>query len=132
MLRKLEQMILKLLKTEFFRFALVGVIATVIHYGLYLLLKSIVSVNVAYTIGYIISLACNFVLTAKVTFRTGVSAVRGIGFALSHAVNYCLHIVLLNLFIRVGVPSGLAPIPVYCIAIPVNFLLVRTVFRHLH
>ena len=131
MLQKLVQMIIRLLKTEFFRFAVVGVIATAIHYGLYLLLKSVVNVNIAYTAGYIVSLVCNFVLTAKVTFRTGVSALRGVGFALSHAVNYCLHIVLLNLFIRLGVPSGLAPVPAYCIAIPVNFLLVRTVFRRL-
>ena len=128
---KLKRIIGRLLESEFVRFAIVGVIATAIHYGVYLALKIVIGVNVAYTIGYIVSLACNFFLTAKVTFRTGVSAQRGVGFVLSHAVNYLIHIVLLNLFIRLGIPSGYAPIPVYCIAIPVNFILVRTVFRRL-
>lgn len=121
----------KVFGSEFVRFAAVGVIATAVHYGLYLLLKLFVGVNMAYTIGYLVSLGCNFVLTAKFTFRTGVSALRGTGFVLSHAVNYCLHILLLNLFLKLGVPSGIAPVPVYCIAVPVNFLLVRTVFRKL-
>lgn len=128
---RLKSLVTDLLRKEFIRFAIVGVVATGIHYGLYLLLKLFIGVNVAYTIGYVVSLACNFVLTAKVTFRTDVSALRGVGFILSHAVNYCLHIVLLNLFLKIGVGSSYAPIPVYCIAISVNFLLVRTVFRKL-
>lgn len=131
MLYKLRHLLSRLLGMEFVRFAIVGGIATAIHYGIYLLLKLIISVNLAYTAGYLISLACNFFLTAKVTFRTGVSPLRGAGFAASHAVNYLLHMLLLNLFIRLGVPSSLAPVPVYCIAIPVNFILVRTVFRRL-
>jgi predicted histidine transporter YuiF (NhaC family) len=49
----------------------------------------------------------------------------------SHGVNYVLHMILLNIFLRIGIPSSFAPIPVYCIAVPVNFLLVRTVFRKL-
>lgn len=132
MLYKFRHLLSRLLGMEFIRFAIVGVIATAIHYGIYLLLKLLITVNLAYTAGYLISLACNFFLTAKVTFRTGVSPLRGAGFAASHAVNYLLHMVLLNLFIRLGVPSSLAPVPVYCIAIPVNFILVRTVFRRLH
>lgn len=119
----------KLIKIEFIRFAIVGVIATLIHYGLYLVLKQLINLNVSYTAGYLISLACNFFLTAKFTFQTEASVRRGAGFIISHIVNYLLHMVLLNLFIKAGVPSSYAPLPVYCIAIPVNFLLVRTVFR---
>ena len=125
----MKKMLKRLLKSEFIRFAVVGVIATGIHYGLYLLLKLVINVNLAYTLGYLTSLACNFWLTARFTFKSGVSALKEVGFVLSHAVNYLLHIGLLNLFLKMGIPSSLAPIPVYCIAIPVNFLLVRTVFR---
>ena len=119
----------RLIGIEFVRFAIVGGIATVIHYGIYLLLKLVIDINVSYSIGYIISLLCNFYLTAKFTFKSETSVKKGAGFIASHVVNYLLHIFLLNVFISIGIPSSLAPIPVYCIAIPVNFLLVRTVFR---
>ena len=126
---KVQNLISKLLKVEFIRFGIVGVIATAIHYGLYLLLKELIGLNVAYTIGYLISLACNFLLSARFTFKADASVRKGIGFIASHVVNYFLHMLLLNLFIRAGIASGTAPIFVYCIAIPVNFLLVRFVFR---
>ena len=119
----------RVLKIEIIRFGIVGLIATAIHYGIYLLLKQVIEINISYTIGYIISLACNFYLTARFTFQTKTSVKRGAGFIASHVVNYFLHLVLLNLFVKIGISSTYAPIPVYCIAIPVNFLLVRTVFR---
>lgn len=119
----------RLLKKEFIRFAIVGAIATAIHYGIYLLLQMVIEVNIAYTLGYLISLACNFVLTAKFTFRTSASVGKGFGFIASHGINYLLHMGLLNLFIYLGMNPATAPIPVYCIAIPVNFILVRTVFK---
>ena len=40
-----------------------------------------------------------------------------------------LHIGLLNTFLWLGLSKTLAPIPVFAIAIPVNFLLVRFVFK---
>jgi len=38
-------------------------------------------------------------------------------------------VLLLNVFLWMGVPNKLAPIPVLCIAVPVNFLMVRYVFK---
>ena len=111
------------------RFAVVGVIATAVHYGVYLLLQNIFSKTIAYTIGYIVAFVCNFILTCVFTFRKKASTKRGIGFGLAHLVNYGLHVTLLNLFLWIGLSNKLAPIPVFCIAVPVNFLLVRYVFR---
>ena len=54
----------------------------------------------------------------------------GLGFCFAHAFNYLLQLALLNLFIYIGIAAWLAPVPVYCIAIPTNFLIVRYVFRH--
>lgn len=110
---------------EIFRFGIVGIIATAIHYGIYLLLNLWLNVNLSYTIGYGISFICNFLLSNYFTFKTKPSAKKGLGFAFSHAINYGLQIVLLNSFIWIGVSEGLAPIPTWCITIPVNFLLVR-------
>lgn len=114
---------------EAIRFCIVGVLATIVHYGIYLLLKGVINVSVAYTIGYVISFIGNFVLTNVYTFKTQATAKKGIGFVICHVINYLLHIGLLNGFIWMGVPSSLAPIPVYCIVVPVNFLLVRKVVK---
>ena len=108
---------------EAIRFCIVGVLATIVHYGIYLLLKGVINVSVAYTIGYVISFIGNFVLTNVYTFKTQATAKKGIGFVICHVINYLLHIGLLNVFIWLGVPSSLAPIPVYCIVVTGKFLL---------
>ena len=116
---------------EALRFGIVGVVATGLHYGIYLVLLAWMNESLAYTIGYVVSFVMNYYLTAHFTFRKKSSVKNGIGFVGSHAVNYVLHIVLLNVFIGIGISERLAPIPVYCIAVPVNFMLVRLVFKRL-
>ena len=116
---------------EIVRFGIVGIVATGVHYGIYLLLLPLVNESAAYTVGYVLSFVLNYYLTARFTFKRRRNVKNGIGFIGSHAVNYLLHIILLNVFIGIGVSVQLAPLPVYCIAVPVNFLLVRLVFRKL-
>ena len=116
---------------EILRFGVVGIIATVIHYGIYLLCQMVMPVNVAYTIGWIVSLGCNFYLSSRYTFRRDMSAYRAGGFVGSHVVNYLMHMGLLNLFLWVGVGQVYAPLLVYGIVIPINYLLVRFVFTKL-
>lgn len=120
-----------LLSAEFIRFAVVGVIATGIHYGLYLLLDLFIPANPAYAAGYAVSFVFNYLLSALFTFRRKASLANGVGFGFSHLVNFALHMLLLNAFLLLGVKESLAPIPVYCICVPVNFILVRFVFRRL-
>lgn len=117
---------------EIIRFCIVGGLATAVHYGIYLLLQLWIWTWLAYTIGYVLSFLMNYMLTNYFTFRTKPSVQNGIGFVISHAVNYGLHIGLLELFLWLGVSDVWAPIPVYCIVIPVNFLLVRFVFKNLN
>lgn len=119
------------ISAEFIRFAIVGVIATGIHYGIYLLLDCVMPPNPAYAIGYIISFFCNFYLSSRFTFKKKASVKKGVGFGASHLVNFALHMGLLNLFLFLGVGEAWAPIPVYCICVPVNFILVRLVFNKL-
>ena len=110
---------------EVLRFAVVGVIATLIQYGVYFGLVLWLIPTFAMTIAYAVSFAFNFVASTRYTFRVKASARRGAGFALSHAVNYVLQMLTLNLFLWVGVPKQWAPIPMFCICVPVNFVLVR-------
>ena len=121
----------KVITSEFIRFVIVGLLATAIHYGVYLLLDRVIPANPAYAAGYVISFFCNFILSSRFTFRKKASVKKGLGFGLSHLVNFLLHMLLLNLFLHLGVRESLAPIPVYCICVPVNFLLVRFVFNKL-
>lgn len=114
---------------EAVRFGLVGSLATLLHYGIYLVLQRFIQVDLAYTIGYLISFIANFYLTAYFTFRSAPSWKKLFGMGGAHAVNYLLHISLLNLFLWIGISKPLAPIPVFAVAIPVNFLLVRFVFK---
>lgn len=115
---------------EFVRFGLVGGFCTALHYGIYFLLQLAINVNLAYTAGYLLSFVANFYLTAYFTFGSVPSWKRLFGMVGAHGVNYLLHIVLLNLFLRIGIRQELAPLPVFAIAIPVNFILVRFVFKH--
>lgn len=128
---RLKQLLSSTITKEFLRFAIVGVVATGIHYGVYLLLLRWLKVNVAYSFGYVISLCCNLLMTSFFTFREKITWKKTLGFLASHGVNYALHIVFLNLFLYLGVAERWAPIPVYCIVIPINFVLVRTAFKKL-
>ena len=118
---------------EFIRYVIVGTIATGLHYGIYALLvmldSSLIWSNVAYSIGYVLSFIANFYLTSYFTFKTNPTWAKLGGMVGAHVVNYGLHMLLLNLFLLVGVPEKIAPIPVFCIVIPVNFILIRFVFK---
>ncbi len=116
---------------EILRFGIVGVVATVLHYVIYWILQHWINVNVAYSIGYFLSFIANYFLSAQFTFREKTTTRNGIGFAGAHLFNYLFQMVLLNIFLWLGVSKALAPLPVYCIAVPVNFILVRTVFKKL-
>ncbi|MDE6799369.1 MAG: GtrA family protein [Phocaeicola sp.] len=115
---------------EFVRFGIVGVAATATHYGIYYLLQPYINVNIAYTTGYALSFIANFYLTSYFTFGAKPSWKKLMGMGGAHLVNYLLHIVLLNLFLFIGITKTWAPVPVFVIAIPVNFLLIRFVFKH--
>ena len=110
---------------EVLRFGVVGVLATLIQYAVYWVLIHWLNPSLSMTIGYIISFAFNFLASTRYTFRVKTNARRGAGFALSHGVNWLLQMLTLNLFLWLGVSKQWAPIPMFCICVPVNFLLVR-------
>lgn len=110
---------------EILRFAIVGIVATAIQYAIYLLLNMWMHPALSNTIGYLVSFAFNYVASTRYTFRVESNARRGAGFALSHVVNYSLQTILLSLFLWLGMAKWMAILPVFCICVPVNFILVR-------
>jgi putative flippase GtrA len=115
---------------EIIRFGVVGCVAVAIQYIVYWLLLFVMPYNAAYTIGYIVSFMVNYLLTTSYTFKTKRSKKTGVGFIGCHVVNYLLQTFLLNVFVYFGCSDTLAPIPVFAICVPTNFLLVRMVMKN--
>lgn len=110
---------------EVIRFGIVGCIASLIQYGVYLLMLQIANVSISNTVGYIVSFCFNFIASTYFTFHVKASMKHGAGFAFSHVINYLLQLATLNFFVWAGISRELAPIPMFCVCVPVNFLLVR-------
>ena len=121
---------------EVIRFGIVGGLATVLQYVIYLAMMPVLNhfipqmgdhslATTANTIAYIVSFIFNFIATTRYTFKVKANAKRGAGSTPSHVVNYTMQTVCLNLFVGLGLAKQWAMIPTLCICIPVNFLLVR-------
>ena len=117
---------------QFIRYCTVGSLAAGIHYGVYFVLQEyeLVNLNIAYTIGYATSFICNFFMTSYFTFRSNPSLKKALGFGGSHLVNYLIHMGLFNLFLSLDVNQEIAPLFVLAAAVPVNFVMLRFVFKH--
>jgi len=126
-------------KSSFIRFCIVGAAAATVHYGIYYLLLLVhCPVNPAYIAGYIISFVGNYFATCYFTFRSHPSWGHFVGFAGSHAINFVLHIVLLNFFLWL-LPLVLsttqhtnelvAPILVMGIAMIIQYTILNMVFK---
>lgn len=130
MLKKIKILLRKNSKVmEVIRFGIVGTISTAITYGIYYLLMHWINVSIAYTVGYIISFIVNFILTTYFTFSVKPTTKKGIGFIISNIINYLLSVGLLNLFLFLGLSKTWAPMPMFVICIPTNFLIVRFVMK---
>ena len=116
---------------QFARFIIVGGMSVIIQYSIYFLLQKIgILYNIAYTIGYIISFIFNFIVSNLFTFKVEFSLKRGIKFGSAHLLNYFLQMILLNLIIGINVSSMIAPIFVFIISIPTNFIFVKLALKN--
>lgn len=110
---------------EILRFFMVGGTALIIHYVGYILLLHTLSENIAFTFAYIISFCFNFILSSYFTFKVNPTWVKFVKFTGSHIVNYLIQMFMFNIVLLLNLPSILAPIPVYALSFPINFILVR-------
>ncbi len=110
---------------EIVRFGIVGVTATLLQYGCYLLLNLFLHPTLSNTVAYLISFLFNYVASTRYTFRVKSNAKRGAGFIFSHLINFSLQTILLILFLHLGIPKMWAMIPVFALCVPINFVLVR-------
>lgn len=106
-------------------FGIVGVGSTLFTYFVYIFIDNLLPPSVAYVIGYIAGIVLNYILNTTYTFKTNYSVKKLSYFILCHGINLTLSLVLLSLFIYLGVSIDFAPIPMYVICIPINFIMVR-------
>ena len=112
---------LKQTGSEFIRFFVVGVGATLVHLAVYLLLnwlfdlseKDGLGITLTYAAGYAVSFVANYIVSLRWTFKTEGSVSKGLGFAFSHLVNAGMHLGLLNLFRAVGAGDALSMLVIW-------------------
>lgn len=124
-----NKVISKLFKSEIFRFAIVGMVATVVLYATYWLSLKILQPSLAYSMAYLCAFIVNYLLTTSFTFKVNKSVKNGVGFVISNVINYLVSMALLNLFLWLGLSNELAPIPTILLATISNFLIVRLVMK---
>lgn len=114
---------------EIIRFGIVGGIATVLQYGVYVVFVHVVGVKAVPStmISYAISFVCNYFMSSYFTFHKHPTAKNGLGFTLSHLFNMGLQTGLVAIFKEIVGPT-LALLPALVICIPVNYLMVRFAF----
>lgn len=114
---------------EILRFGVTGVVSTLATYLFYYIFLNWLNPTISFTIAYLIAMAINYVMTTSFTFKVKASKKNAAGFVVSNVINYGLCALFLNFFIWIGVSEKFAPIPMYMICIPINFLIVRYIMK---
>lgn len=116
---------------EILRFCLVGGLATVIQYGIYVIFVDAVGVKAVPStlISYSISFIFNYILSSYFTFHKKPTTQNMIGFVTSHAINMGMQTGIVAIFKGI-VGNTLALLPAFAICIPLNYLMVRYAFNH--
>lgn len=114
---------------EIIRFGVTGVVSTLATYLFYFIFLNWLNPTVSFTIAYLIAMVINYLMTTSFTFKVKANKKNAAGFVVSNVINYVLCAFFLNFFIWMGVGERIAPIPMYMICIPINFLIVRFVMK---
>ncbi|MGW4159403.1 GtrA family protein [Streptomyces sp. NPDC004788] len=110
------------------RFGLVGVVNTGTYYGLYLLLGRWAPYLVAHVLAFALSMVGSFFLTSYFTYRTRPTWKKFLLFPLTNAANFVITTVGVYVLVGLmGVDSTYAPLIAAAAAIPVTFVLSRTI-----
>ncbi|MFI8966237.1 GtrA family protein [Streptomyces sp. NPDC053493] len=110
------------------RFGLVGVVNTGTYYGLYLLLGLRLPYIAAHVVAFALSMVGSFFLTSYFTYRTRPTWRKFLLFPLTNAANFVLTTVGVYVLVDLlGANPRYAPLIAAAAAIPVTFLLSRTI-----
>jgi putative flippase GtrA len=113
-------------KKEFFLFVFVGVVNTGNSIVFAYLLSNILNDNLAYIVGYVISLAVSYLLNSFITFREKLSFSKLFKFCISYIPNFIIQNLAVIIFLNMlGWHKLIAYMIAAVIGIPVTFILQR-------
>ncbi len=120
------------------RFALVGAFGTGLQYGIYYLLLDVFQrqwpeisllTSVAFTVGFVVEMICNYFLTSFYTFRTRPSWKNAGGFLFGRGVNYIIQMVFLNVLIWLQISEQWAGILAIALAGIINYFILLPFYK---
>lgn len=117
-------------QTQFVRFCINGCVCAGLHYGIYALLQIWIDLNVAFSVGYVLSFIFNFFSTSRFTFHARPTWGRFVGFAGSHVINYLVNIGAFNVLLSLGIHRLVSPLLAMLVAMIINFLLLKFIFTN--
>ena len=115
---------------EFLRFVMVGLFCYRAALWHLFCLAKIHSGQCSLYLGICAEFCCQLLSYGLFYFRAASFLEESFWLRGAHLTNYLIHIGLLNLFLRLGFSRPLAPIPVFLIAIPVNFFISEVLFSN--
>lgn len=120
------------------RFVFVGAFGTGLQYGIYYLLLDIfqrqwpevgILTSLAFTIGFVVEMICNYFLTSFYTFKVKPSLKNAGGFLFGRAINYVIQLLLLNLFIWLHMSEEWAGIAAIALAGVINYFVLLPFYK---
>ena len=120
------------------RFAFVGAFGTGLQYGIYYLLLDVFQrqwpeitllTSVAFTIGFIVEMICNYFLTSFYTFRTRPSWKNAGGFLFGRGINYVIQMIFLNVLIWLHLSEQWAGILAIALAGIINYFILLPFYK---
>ena len=120
------------------RFVLVGALGTGVQYGIYYLLLMVFQrqwpdvgmlTSVAFTVGFVVEMVCNYFLTSYYTFRVKPSLKNIGGFLIGRALNYVIQLLFLHTMIWLQISEEWAGIIAIMLAGVINYFVLLPFFR---
>jgi putative flippase GtrA len=119
----------KVLRHEFGRFVIGGVVNTTITYAAYLMMELVMSPSVAYTLVYVFGICLSYLINTYFVFHAKGTVRSGLRYPLVYGAQYLIGLTALTLLTHFGMDSRIAMILVIVINLPVTFLLTRFVLK---
>lgn len=114
--------------SRFFRFTLVGIVNTGIHYTVYLTLWIILPYVAAHLIAVTVAMSFSYLLNCHFTFRTRPTWRKFMLYPLSNLTNICLSTIVLYLLVEIVLmDSRIATIIGGLLAVPATFLISKII-----
>jgi putative flippase GtrA len=120
--------LMKYINKPFIRFVISGAINTGATYIIYLILLSFWEYQISYTISYVSGIFLSYYLNTIFVFQEKVSFKKFLKYPVVYLVQYLINLLFIFLLVdKMGFSTTIVPIFVIIIAIPITFLLSKTI-----